>query len=146
MNFSKIFRWHKDKVTKFHNYSLLWIYYVLIYRQLIFQNEVYKKCSSLFWMKSVSKSHLACVRGTHLVFLLEAIISLFYFVLSYVTLCPYVVPSALSGSSHPSSPHSSCFCLLQISILGLCPNQCHSNPVPCRKLVTSQIFTVLQYL
>lgn len=70
----------------------------------------------------VSKSRLACVRGTHLVFLLEAIISLFYFVLRYVALCPYVVPSALSGSSYPSSPDSSCFCLLQVSILGLYPN------------------------
>lgn len=70
----------------------------------------------------VSKSHLACVRGTHLVFLLEAIISLFYFVWGYVALCPYVVLSALSGSSHPSSSDSSCFCLLQVSILGLCPN------------------------
>ena len=50
----------------------------------------------------VLKSHLACVRDTHLVFLLEAMISLFYFVLSYVALCPYAVPSAFSGSSHPS--------------------------------------------
>lgn len=70
----------------------------------------------------VSKSHLACFRGTHLVFMLEAIIFLFYFVLSYVALCPYVVPSALSGSSQPRSPGGSCFCLLQVCILGLSPN------------------------
>lgn len=112
-----------------------------------FQNEVIKNVV-LYSGRSLSpQSHLACVRGAHnFLLLFEAIISLFYFVLSYVALCPYVVSSALSGSSFPSSPDSNCFHFLQVSILGLCPNYCHSNPIPCRKLAIFQNFVVVSVL